>query len=1655
MDPGVFYQRNDGTLTDANPAALKMFGITHEQFIGKDSYAPQWKVISETGEVLAPGQHPSMIALQTGKPVRDLVVGVFNPERDAVTWVRTNATPLFRPGEVVPYQVFVTMDDITDLKRTRASLVDNEERFRELFTRMPAAVAIYEASGNGEDFIFKDFNAAAEAIEGIKKSDLVGKRVSQVFPGVTEFGLFEVFKRVWKTGEAEYYPTALYRDERDPGTWRENWVYRLESGEIIAIYHDITKRVQAEEALQQTAERLVMATQAGGVGIWELDLVNNLLIWDDQMFQLYGITPDTFSGTYEAWRAGLHPDDLAQGEADLQRAIRGEKKFDTQFRVVWPDGSIHYLHANARVDRDAVGRPKSLIGTNYDITERKRAEDALKESEERLRQIAENSPAVFYVHDRVSNQFIYVSPAYKKVWGKPGQELIDDPYSFLQAVHPEDLPSVQEAIRMELEEGAYFDREYRIIQPGGTIRWIHSRNFPVINEQGTVYRVIGTAEDITLRKEAEDALLESEGKLNAMLQSIGDPMSMMDMDLNIIWANETAERYFGKELAGRKCYEVYHQRQDPCKPYPCIALKAFQDGEIHRHETIVIDSQGQTKFFECSANVALKNENGKPVTVLEISRDITERKLAEAALIESEDRFRKIFENSPAGMALITPDFRFFSVNPSFLSMTRYSEEELRKMSFKDITHPDHLAIDLEHIQEQVEGSIPVYRTEKQYIRKDGSILWGSLRVITIRDKQGSLLFFTAQVEDITGRKLAEDALRASEEKLAMVIDGVPILIAYVDTELRFVYMNKAYADWYGRTREELVGNRVEDLLDKDVFERALPAYRAALGGKAVSMENHVRDTRGNERFVSVRLAPHFSGKEVSGFFATIMDITDRRVAENALAESEVKFRTMVEASPDMIWEIDLQGNFTYISSQSIVQMGYEPGELIGGSFFSLIRPESVSSVKTAFLEHIQEKSSLSPLEVPAHDKKGNQIFIEIRSAPIIGSEGKLVGFRGIARDITSRKVSEEVLTALNAYNRSLIEASLDPLVTISHDGKIRDLNAATEKVTGYSRSELIGTDFSDYFVDTVKAKEGYQEVFRKGIVRDYPLEIRHRDGSITSVLYNATLYRDPQGKPLGIFAAARDISELKAAQEELHYSEQKYRDLAELMPQTIFETDLSGRFTYANRFALTLFGYDHSDLKRGLDISQMVVPEDVDRAGRNLEDIVRGGKSGNEYRFRLRNGDTFTGITYISVIEKGGLPVGLRGIIADISERKHIEDVLRLSHTLLDCANRTLELPALLHEYVHIIQDYTGCEAVGIRLLDEQGNIPYQAYTGFSHEFYSTESPLSIKSDECMCIYVIRGTTDPTQPFFTDGGSFYMNGTTKFLSTVSEEDKGRTRNVCNKTGYESVALVPLRQGDRITGLIHLADRRENLVPLKTVQVIEEIAGPIGSAIQRVTAETQVRESLAEKEILLREIHHRVKNNLARVISLIGLQKAQLSDPDNIARFRDLESRIRSMSLVHESLYHSDSLSRINAQEYAEDLVQHLIQSYGPRADIRWNIRMGDTHLPIDTAVHCGLIITEIVTNSLKYAFPEGWSCQEERGMACEISLSMEEKDGFIILNASDNGRGIPPGNITPSPRSLGLSLIRILAKNQLHGDLKMDTTRGTSFEVRFVREQE
>ena len=206
---------------------------------------------------------------------------------------------------------------------------------------------------------------------------------------------------------------------------------------------------------------------------------------------------------------------------------------------------------------------------------------------------------------------------------------------------------------------------------------------------------------------------------------------------------------------------------------------------------------------------------------------------------------------------------------------------------------------------------------------------------------------------------------------------------------------------------------------------------------------------------------------------------------------------------------------------------------------------------------------------------------------------------------------------------------------------------------------------------------------------------------------------------------------------------------------------------------------------------------------------------------------------------------VGLEGTTVSVEAERD------LHIGILETQSQSRHMNKYLERLVEQLRRYSGCRCVGIRLLDDDGNIPYVSYAGFSRKFYESESPLSIKSAKCMCINVIKQNTDPALPFYTTGGSFLSNGTTKLLASVSEETKGQTRNVCNQYGYESVALVPMRRKERILGLIHLADESEDKIPIEKVQFLERIGVYIGEALHTFMAEEALRQSEANYRALV------------------------------------------------------------------------------------------------------------------------------------------------------------------------------------------------------------
>ena len=442
-------------------------------------------------------------------------------------------------------------------------------------------------------------------------------------------------------------------------------------------------------------------------------------------------------------------------------------------------------------------------------------------------------------------------------------------------------------------------------------------------------------------------------------------------------------------------------------------------------------------------------------------------------------------------------------------------------------------------------------------------------------------------------------------------------------------------------------------------------------------------------------------------------------------------------------------------------------------------------------------------------------------------------------------------------------------------------------------------------------------------------------------------------------------------------------------------------------------------------------------------------------------------------VLEKTGLVNQYVGIAQDITERKLAEVYAEVSREILQILNDPEDSQDSIRRVIVALKMRTGFDAVGIRLQDGD-DFPYFAQEGFSEDFLQMENSLvECTADgelcrdkdgdvrlECTCGMVISGKIYLTNPLFTQGGSCWTNDSSQLLDIPPGDDpRLNPRNQCVHQGYASVALIPIRNRDKVVGLIQLNDRRKGRLNLVTIELMEGIASHIGSALMRKRAEDILRESegalrtlLAEKEILIKEVHHRVKNNLAVIMGLLDLQGQKLI-ADEAARCAmvDLSARIRSMSLVHEQLYQSRDFSRIDFQGYLEALNAYLRSSYHCSCDIHFSVAAVGIEMGLDIAVPCGLLISELVTNAIKYAFPADRPRSETIGY--EIAVSMECDGAAYMLTVADNGVGLPADLDWTNTKTLGLQMVKMLGEHQLQGRIELDCTSGTKFRLRFENE--
>jgi PAS domain S-box-containing protein len=403
---GICHSDLKGTIKYVNKYFEKVTGYTRDEIIGRNTLKLDFFPDNMLSYIL------KRIAARIGGAPSKKWDTQFKCKDGTWIWVTLEGTIIRKSGVPVGFQIVAS--NISERKRAEEALLASETRYKELFNNISSGVAIYKATDDGNDFVFQDFNKAGEKLGGDRKEDIVGRSVLEVRPGIKEFGLFDVLKRVWATGIPEHFPVTYYKDNRISG-WYDNYVYKLPTGEIVAVYDNVTEQKKAEEALRETEEIFNQFMAASPELVYIKDENHRFYKLSKSFEDLFNKPTSELIGRdlYD-----LLPPDLTKiVYEDDQKVLREGVKVQAEEKM----GDVYFSSIKFPIHRGS-GKPDYLGGYSINITKRKRAEAALKESEAKYRLMVESSRDAIVISQ--NDRFIFINDAFADILGYQKEDLL-------------------------------------------------------------------------------------------------------------------------------------------------------------------------------------------------------------------------------------------------------------------------------------------------------------------------------------------------------------------------------------------------------------------------------------------------------------------------------------------------------------------------------------------------------------------------------------------------------------------------------------------------------------------------------------------------------------------------------------------------------------------------------------------------------------------------------------------------------------------------------------------------------------------------------------------------------------------------------------------------------------------------------------------------------------------------------------------------------------------------------------------------------------------------------------------------------------------------------------------------------------------------------
>ncbi|HLO47032.1 MAG TPA: PAS domain S-box protein [Kamptonema sp.] len=977
-----------------------------------------------------------------------------------------------------------------------------------------------------------------------------------------------------------------------------------------------TKVKERTAALVISEERWQLALKGSNDGIWDWNLKTDKIFFSSRWKQMRGFTDDEIRNSPDECLSRIHPDDYDRVMAAVKEHFAGRTEFlEVEYRVKRKDGSYMWVLDRAQVLRDESGEIVRLSGSDSDITQRKLAEEALRESERRYATLAAAAPVAIFRFDAPLN-CVYVNDRWSEMTGRPKASALGR--GWIEALHPEDRDFLVAKYAQDYAQSAsghhiIKNGEGRHLRPDGSVNWFYVQVAEEINAAGETIGYIGTLTDISDRKQAEAELEKSRQNYYSLIQSVNGIVWEYDIQNNhFTFVSDKAEELLGYPIEAwltEPNFWTNHVYAEDIVTAEKLFDDAIQNQKSCELEYRMVAADGSLVWVYDISSLKF-DQNGNATMSSGVLIDIRKRKQTEAALQLSEERFRKAFDHTVVGMCLVSLEGKYFKVNASLCTFLGYSETELLQLRFQDITHPDDLANNLEFARQILAGEINSYHIEKRYFTKQGLLVWGLLSVSLVRDLHEKPLYFVSQIQDITDRKQAEIALQSSENRFRRMFDSSVVGMIFADFQGYIIDANDRFLQMVGYTREELNAGMIH--WDEMTPPEYLPADFAAMDrmiqyGEIDPWEKEYYRKDGSR--ISVLIGMAFLPDSEDQSICVVVDISDRKQAELALQESQRFIQKIADSSPNILYLYDLQAQRNlYVNHEITSILGYKPEviQAMGTNFTrNLMHPDDLRLVLPAYSKQISMAQDGEIVETEYRMRHTNGEWRWLHSRDSVFSRdasGKVKQIIGNAQDITERKRLEQAQNRLIA----ILEASTDYILIADLTGNTIWNNRALKKLRGLDTDAVVTqqkpTDYHPQWAVEMLEQQAIPVAIAKGswVGENILLDPENQQIPVSQLLL---AHKSPQGEVEFFSTIMRDMRIYK------EYEQQLERTNAELIRATRLKDEFLANMSHELRTPLNaILGMTEGlqeEVFGSVNESQIKALQTIEHSGEHLLELI------------------------------------------------------------------------------------------------------------------------------------------------------------------------------------------------------------------------------------------------------------------------------------------------------------------------------------------------------------------------------------------------------------------------------------------------------------------